>query len=52
MIEKALQRRYRYLKKQGEWFNLSIEEEQLFLKNCKSIEDNIIFLKKNNNAFI
>jgi|JFJP01.1.fsa_nt_gi predicted GIY-YIG superfamily endonuclease len=52
IVEKALQRGYKHLHKEGEWFNLSLEEEQGFNKNCKRIEDNIIFLRKNNNVFI
>jgi len=51
-IEGALQRRYSYLRKEGEWFNLSIEEEVSFTKECEIIEKNILILKKNDNVFI
>ena len=52
IVEKALQRRYAYLKKEGEWFDFSIEEEQAFFSECTRIEKGIVFLKKNNSVFI
>jgi predicted GIY-YIG superfamily endonuclease len=51
-IERALQRRYTHLHKEGEWFDMSIVEEVNFQKECKKIEETIIFLKKNDNVFI
>ena len=51
-IERILQRRYTHLHKEGEWFNLSISEEAGFRKDCQKIEENINFLKKNDNVFI
>jgi len=51
-IERALQRRYSYLKKEGEWFDLSIKEDVSFLTDCKQIEENFNILKKNGNVFI
>ena len=51
-IEKSLQRRYSYLKKEGEWFYMSINNEVSFISECKIIEKNIIFLKNNGNVFI
>ena len=51
-IERTLQRRYSHLNKEGEWFDMSIQEEVMFVKNCKAIEENLIFLKKNDNVFI
>lgn len=51
-IEKSLQRRYSYLKKEGEWFDMSISNEVSFLKECQDIENNIILLKKSGNVFI
>ena len=51
-IEKTLQRRYSYLKKEGEWFDMSISNEVSFLKECQQIEKNMIFLKENGNVFI
>lgn len=51
-IEKSLQRRYSYLKKEGEWFEMSITNEVTFLKECENIEKNLIFLKESGNLFI
>lgn len=43
-IERILQRRYSYAKRQGEWFDLSISIEVTFKKECKQIEENLILL--------
>ena len=51
-IEGTLHRKYSYLKKEGEWFDLSIREEIVFQEECKKIEENILILKKNDNSFI
>ena len=51
-IERALQRRYGHLHKEGEWFDLSVQEEVTFTKNCQLIEQNLILLKKSGNVFI
>ncbi len=51
-IEKSLHNRYSYLKKEGEWFDLSIEIEVNFIDECKKIENNIKILKENGNVFI
>lgn len=51
-IEKVLQRRYSHLRKEGEWFDLSIKDETSFLNQCSIIESNIMLLKSHNNAFI
>lgn len=51
-IEKTLQRKYSYLKKKGEWFDMSITNEVFFTQECQKIEESIIFLKKNDNIFI
>jgi len=51
-IERTLQRRYSYLRKEGEWFDMGISNEVSFLNECKKIEEIIIFLKKNNSVFI
>ena len=51
-VERALQRRYSYLKKEGEWFDLSIKEDYSFLSDCKQIEESINILKKSDNVFI
>jgi len=51
-IEKVLHRRYAYLKKEGEWFDLSIAIEVSFINECKKIEENILFIEKNGTVFI
>jgi predicted GIY-YIG superfamily endonuclease len=51
-VERALQRRYDYLKKEGEWFDLSIKEDVSFLSDCQRIEESINVLKKSGNVFI
>jgi len=51
-IERALQRRYEHLRKNGEWFDMSIINEVSFIEECNKIEENIVFLKKNDNVFI
>jgi len=51
-VERTLQRRYLYLKKEGEWFDLSIAEDVSFLTDCQRIEESIIVLKKSGNVFI
>jgi predicted GIY-YIG superfamily endonuclease len=52
LIENTLQRKYNYLKKEGEWFDLSIQIETKFTEECKHIENSINILKRNNNFFI
>jgi len=51
-IEGVLHRRYSHLKKNGEWYNFSIKDQQSFLKECKQIEENLGILNKNLNVFI
>jgi len=51
-VETSLKNRYSYLKKEGEWFDLSIKEEVTFLSDCKQIDESINILKKNGNVFI
>lgn len=51
-IEKSIQRKYSHAKKEGEWFDLSIEIEVNFIKECGLIEENLKFLKNNNNVFV
>lgn len=45
-IERTLRRRYSYLRKEGEWFDMGISNEVSFIGECKQIENSIIFLKK------
>jgi hypothetical protein len=51
-IERTLQRRYTHLRKEGEWFDMSISNEVSFCQECQKIEETINFLKKNDNVFI
>jgi predicted GIY-YIG superfamily endonuclease len=51
-IEKALQRRYSHLHKEGEWFDMGISNETSFLNECQKIEETLNFLEKNNSVFI
>lgn len=51
-IEKALHRRFSHVRKEGEWFDLSISIEVSFKSDCQKIQDNIIFLEKKGNVFI
>ena len=51
-IEKTLQRRYSYLKKEGEWFDMDISHEILFLTDCQKIEETFNILKEKGNVFI
>jgi hypothetical protein len=51
-IENILHRKYSHLKKEGEWFELSIEIDVKFKTDCQKIEEILIELKKSGNAFI
>jgi len=51
-IEKALQRRYLYLKKEGEWFDMSIDNEITFIEECQNVEKNLLYLRGAGNIFI
>jgi len=46
-IEKYLHNIYKSLKIKGEWFDLGIEEENNFLKNCLLVEKNLNYLENN-----
>lgn len=52
LIEKTLQRRYLHLRKEGEWFDMSISNEVSFIQECQKIEETLTILKKNDNVFI
>lgn len=51
-IEKILHRRYSHARKRNEWFDLGIANEVSFIKECKQIEENLIFMKKSGNVFV
>jgi len=46
-IENALHNFYSNKNKYNEWFEFTLEDEVNFLKDCKKIENNIIFLENN-----
>jgi hypothetical protein len=50
-IEKILHRKYSHLKRHGEWFELSLNEELTFIKDCEYFEKNLNILKENENFF-
>jgi len=52
IIEQTLQRRYSYLNKEGEWFDMSISNEASFLSECKKIEEMLLFFEKNDSLFM
>lgn len=51
-IERTLHNRFSYLKKEGEWFEFSLEEEVKFIDECTRIESSFKILQKNQNPFI
>ena len=51
-IEFALHAQYSHTRKVGEWFDLSVSDEVNFVKNCKRIDESVVFLKKSGNVFI
>ena len=51
-IEKTLHRKYDYLRKEGEWFELSMDDVHDFIPNCEKIDNIIKFLKDSGNIFI
>lgn len=51
-IETALHHHYSHAKLNGEWFDLSITEEALFINRCKTIDETITSLRKMGNNFI
>lgn len=51
-IERTLHRKYSYMRKHGEWFDLSIKEDNEFIKDCRNIERGIKVLIEAGNEFI
>ena len=51
-VETAMHNRYGHLRAHGEWFNLSLSEELVFIAECTKIEKNIQYLKDEGNYFI
>lgn len=52
LIETTLHRQFSHLKKCGEWFDLSLEDEINFIENCKKLEKNFSLLDNDENFFI
>ena len=51
-IESILKRRYSHLKKEGEWYDLSVKEDTQFIVDCARIEKSLSDLKTEVNVFI
>lgn len=45
-IESFLHKRFSHCHKEGEWFELDINNELFFLNECEQIEKNYYFFKK------
>lgn len=45
-IEYALHNQYSHLKSNGEWFDLTLEEEVNFLNDCEKIENNLNLIEE------
>ncbi len=48
LLESTLHRKYSNLQESGEWFGLTMEDVNTFLKNCEKIENNFQFFEENN----
>lgn len=48
-IENVFHTTYSHLKVNGEWFDLTLEQELNFINEAKFIEDRILVVKLNNN---
>jgi len=51
-IETAMHSQYSYAHKNGEWFDLDINDEVLFESNVKKIENNLLILEIEGNHFV
>lgn len=51
-VESALHNKYLHFKTIGEWFDLSLSEEVVFLQECSKIDEKINYLKDQGNIFI
>ena len=58
-VETFLHNNFKYMKRDenedtlgGEWFNLTKEQVENFIHQCKQVENNITLLKENKNHFI
>jgi hypothetical protein len=51
-IESTLHNHFGHVRKEGEWFDLSISEEVNFKEKCGKIDASILLLQKMNNPFL
>lgn len=51
-IETFLHNKHSHVKKKGEWFELSLNDEVRFKEECTIIESNLEYLKNQGNVFI
>lgn len=51
-VETSLHHFYSFKRKNGEWFELELNDVVVFKETCQKIEDNLTLLKKFNNPFI
>jgi len=51
-IESALHNRYGHVRNEGEWFDLSITEENSFVDQCKRIDETMKTLQRMGNVFV
>ena len=51
-IESTLHNRFAHVRNEGEWFDLSITEENSFVEDCKRIDGMITSLQSMGNAFV
>jgi len=51
-IETTLHNQYAHVRNEGEWFDLSISEEIIFIEKCKQIDDTITSLRNMGNVFV
>jgi predicted GIY-YIG superfamily endonuclease len=50
-IESSLHSKYSYARKEGEWFDLSINEEIEFISECNRLDNMFQVLKSSGNPF-
>jgi len=51
-IESTLHNRFGHLRNEGEWFDLSITEENSFVDQCRKIDDTMKTLQRMGNVFV
>lgn len=51
-LEKSIKNYFSPNKKKGEWYDLSLEDEQKFIDKCNNFEYSLLYLKQNGNVFI